>query len=166
MVEQRYRKPQVAGSSPVASSNKKRTFVCRQGCVFWMMFAFGKWWRLCLMMFAMRMMCAWRHIGASITSLQSTVKQHHFKQIEKIISPQAMMLKTFWYNSKKNTKSTSGEVLFYLFHGLEAKLSKAHHSTLDAGIPFVFQGQVRGATMNNEAYCSEKAPRLRCFSFI
>ena len=56
-------KPWVVGSSPSAPANKKRTFVYRQRCVFWMMFAYGKWcwlcqwWRLCLMT------CAWRHIG-------------------------------------------------------------------------------------------------------
>ena len=44
------------GPNPPSPTNKKRTFVYRQRCVFWMMFAFGKWcwlrqwWRLRLMM--------------------------------------------------------------------------------------------------------------------
>ena len=33
----------VARSSRAVPANKKRTFVYRQRCVFWMMFAFGKW---------------------------------------------------------------------------------------------------------------------------
>ena len=68
-----------------AFHNKKRTFVYRQRCVFWMMFAkvrranfTAKWWRLRLMMFATRMMCALRHIGANIASLRNEVEQHHF----------------------------------------------------------------------------------------
>ena len=70
LVEQLIRNQQVAGSSPATSSNKKRTFVYRQRCVFLMMFAkvrranfTAKWCLLRLMMFASRMMCAWRHIG-------------------------------------------------------------------------------------------------------
>ena len=66
-----------AGSTPVPCSNKKRTFVYWQRCVFWMMFAYGKWWRLRLMMFAMRMMRVLRHIGANIASLRHEVAQHY-----------------------------------------------------------------------------------------
>ena len=65
------------GSNPTFSANKKRTFVYRRRCVFWMMFAFGKWCWLRLMIFASRMMCAWRHIGANIASLRNEVEQHH-----------------------------------------------------------------------------------------
>ena len=65
------------------SANKKRTFVYRQRCVFWMMFPFGKWWRLRLMLFSSRMMCALRHIEANIASLRHKVAQHHFEQSEK-----------------------------------------------------------------------------------
>ena len=65
--------------------SQQKTHFClpRQRCVFWMMFAFGKWWRLRLMMFASRMMCACGHIGANIASLRHAVEQHHFERSEK-----------------------------------------------------------------------------------
>ena len=53
----------VVCKNPLCSTSKKRTFVYRQRCVFWMMFAFGKWWRLRLMMFASRMMRGFATFG-------------------------------------------------------------------------------------------------------
>ena len=64
------------GSNPGGASNKKRIFVYWQRCVFWMMFACGKWWRLRLMMFAARMMCALRHIGQTSHHCEWN-EQHH-----------------------------------------------------------------------------------------
>ena len=78
------------GSNPSLSANKKRTFVYRQRCVFWMMFAFGKWWRLRLMMFASRMMRGFATFYGKHRIIAERSGATSYLRSKCIISPQAM----------------------------------------------------------------------------
>jgi len=76
--------------NPCLSANKKPNLSTRQIRLFWMMFAFGKWWRLHLMMFASRMMRGFATFGGKRRLIAERSGATSYLRSKCIISPQAM----------------------------------------------------------------------------
>lgn len=78
------------GTNPATLANKKRTFVYRQRCVFWMMFAFGKWcWLRRVMTASPNDVCLTAHWGKHRIIAERRGATSYLRS-KCIISPQAM----------------------------------------------------------------------------